>query len=323
MRYIIAGGTGFIGQELIKRWLAAGHQVTVIGRSREKINALFDHKVEAITWLELLDKNGTWLENCNAVINLAGANIGAHRWSPERQQELLQSRIATTQQLAVLCAQLGENSPPLFNANGVGIYGAQQPANAGLLPIAMDEETPFDLHRPPDFLAKIGRTWEIALEPAIAAQVKVVKMRFGVVLAKTGGALPKLSLPFKLFLGGPLGSGQQPFSWIHLEDLCNAIEFLIDNPNTVHIINLVAPDTVTQKQFATVLGKVLQRPSFFSLPAWILKLMYGKMAEELLLSGQNIYPTKLLHLGFKFKYPTLPAALTAIYVPPKGRLKKL
>jgi uncharacterized protein (TIGR01777 family) len=140
-----------------------------------------------------------------------------------------------------------------------------------------------------------------------------VTMRFGVVLAKQGGVLPKISKPFQFFLGGPIGSGQQPFPWIALPDLCAAIDFLLDRSEATGPFNLVAPGGVTQKQFAIALGKVLHRPAALTMPAKILKLLLGKMAEELLLAGQNVYPKRLLQLGFAFQYPDINKALQAIY----------
>lgn len=309
MRFIIAGGTGFIGQALTERWLAVGHQLIIVGRSKEKVKKLFGENVIAMEWPELTISS---LENVHAIINLAGAGIGDKRWTSQRKQEILQSRIQPTQQLAQLCGQLGAKSPPLFNADGVGIYGAQQSLKTSL-PLPFTEDSSINYQQAPDFLAKVGREWEMALQPAVNAGVRVVKMRFGVVLAKHGGALPKIALPFYFYLGGPIGSGQQPFSWIALSDLCAVIEFLLPKTDVSGPVNLVAPEAVTQKQFAQTLASIVNRPAWLPMPAIAVKLLFGEMGKELLLSGQNVYPKRLLELGFKFQYPDLLSALKNIY----------
>lgn len=312
MKRIIAGGTGFIGQALIKRWLAQNHNIIVIGRSVEKIKKIFNGKVQAVTWQEWITSGTTIAKNAEAIINLAGANLGNKFWTQKYKQEILTSRVDTTTQLVQVCAKLGANSPPLFNANGVGVYGVQQPLPQKLPP-AFDEETEIDFKNAPNFLSNVARSWELATLPAQNAGVRVVLMRFGVVLAKNGGVLPRLSLPVRLFFGGPLGSGQQAFSWIALKDLCHAIEFLLQQSHFAGPVNLVAPHCVTQKQCVQALSKVLHRPSFIHTPAFILKLVLGEMAEELLLSGQHVYPKRLLKLGFTFQYPTIESALNNIY----------
>ncbi len=312
MKRIIAGATGFIGQHLVKRWLAAGHEIIVIGRSREKINKLFGTTVKAVTWEELAANGQPIIAGAQAIINLAGENIGAKLWSEQRKQEILLSRTQATATLAELCASLGAQSPGLLNASAIGVYGLQ-PAIDKQLPPAYDESTTIDFTQTPDFLAQVGRAWELAALPAKTAGVRVIWMRFGVVLAKEGGVLPQLSLPTKLFVGGPIGSGLQAFSWITLNDLCAAIDFLLDNPHISGAINLVAPGCVTQKQLAKALGRIFYRPSFIKTPAFVFKFMFGQMAEELLLSGQNVYPKRLLELGFKFQSPDIESALKKIY----------
>lgn len=309
MKYIIAGGTGFIGQALTKRWVSLGYHVIVIGRWRSKIQKIFGETVEILEWSELsLEK----LQDVKAIINLGGVNIGERRWTAKRKQQILQSRQYTTQKLASLCAQLGAKSPVLLNANGVGIYGAQQPLANGL-PAAFTEQTEIDYQQFPDFLAKVGQTWEQALDPAIAAGVRVVKMRFGVTLDRHGGVLSLLSLPYRFFLGGPLGTGYQPFPWVSLIDLCEAIEFLIAAQDVSGPINIVAPEGITQKQFSQALGKALHRPAAVTIPAWFIKFFLGEMGEELLLTGQHVYPQRLIELGFKFTQPNISSALRDIY----------
>jgi uncharacterized protein (TIGR01777 family) len=311
MKRIIAGATGFIGQYLVKKWLAEKYEIIVIGRSRAKIKNIFNDTVQAIEWNELAQQHNIF-DNAQIILNLAGTGIGEARWTESRKQEILLSRTEATRQLAELCASYGAASPPLFNANAVGVYGLQREACDGL-PVALDENTPINFQQAPDFLAEVARKWELAALPAKTAGVRVVYLRFGVVLAKHGGVLPRLSLPFRLFLGGPIGTGCQPFSWISLIDLGAAIEFLLQHSDISGAVNLVAPDGITQKQLAVALGKALHRPSLLPTPAFVLKLIFGQMAEELLLAGQHVVPTRLLQRGFTFQYPTIETALASIY----------
>lgn len=312
MKIIVAGGTGFIGQALIKKHLAANHSCVVIGRSEAKINKIFDAKVTAITWEQVPTQGLNEIKTADLIINLAGASIGEKRWTPARKDEILESRITPTRTLAELCAKLGKNSPPLFNASAVGVYGLQPSAPQGLPP-AIDERQPTPFENPPDFLAEIGTAWELATKSAKEAGVRVVNMRFGVVLGKHGGVLKKLKLPFYFFIGGPIGNGKQPFSWIALIDLLRAIDFVFEHEEISGPVNFVSPNCVTQKQLAKALGKALHRPSFVTTPAFVLELVYGEMAKELLLSGQHVVPGVLQKHDFKFEYPTIDTALQKIF----------
>ena len=312
MKRIIAGGTGFIGWHLIHHWLAMGCQLIVIGRDKTKIESLYGNKVTAMNWPEVKRVNTDLLREVDCIINLTGASISEGRWTPARKAEILSSRIDSTKTLASICAVKGRNSPPLFNAGGVGIYGAQPEIREGLPP-PLDENTRIDYAAAPDFLASVGRQWEQTTDIAKRAGTRVVNMRFGAVLAKDGGALPRIALPFYLFLGGPLGSGQQPVTWITLVDLIAAIDFLLPRNDINGPVNLVAPECVRQRQFAKTLGKVLHRPSCVPTPAFVLKLFFGDMGKELLLSGQHVVPTCLFQAGFQFQYPDLFKALKMIY----------
>lgn len=313
MKIIIAGGTGFIGQALVAHFLEKNFQCVVIGRDKEKIHKIFANKVIPLTWEELDENNLLHqIKTSNAIINLAGANISAKRWSESFKQEILQSRLQTTNKLAEICASLGKNSPVLFNASAVSVYGPQTPVPNGLPP-PLDEHEPIDFSAAPNFLAKVAREWELATQTAKTAGVRVVNMRFGIVLASHGGILGKLKMPFYLFLGGTMGSGEQPISWIALPDLINALDFLLKEETLSGPINFVAPECVTQKEFAQTLGEVLNRPAITPTPESLIKLILGKeMAEQLLLEGQHAVPRVLQENTFEFKYPTLKAALTAL-----------
>ncbi|MBB72418.1 MAG: TIGR01777 family protein [Legionellales bacterium] len=312
MQRIIAGGTGFIGRYLIKRWLDQGIRIAVISRSRERVHKQFGDTVKALSWADVDSLKHDKLNDTEVIINLTGANIGDKRWSNKRKQEILTSRLQATETLSQLCAALGDHSPPLFNASAVGTYGLQK-TQPDSLPPALDETTPIDFTEWNDFVSEVGRQWEQATDYAKAHGVRVINLRFGVVLGPNGGALKKLELPFKCCIGGPIASGQQPFPWIHLDDIARAIEFLLTHKDIVGPVNFVAPQAINQKQFATALGQALHRPCHLPTPAFMLKLGFGQMAEELLLHGQHVVPSLLTQQGFQFQYPTINAALADIY----------
>lgn len=304
MRRIITGATGLIGQRLVERWLKQGHELIVIGRSKAKIAQVFGERVKALSWDTLLPSD---FDHVDVVVNLAGASVGAKRWTKEYKQEILSSRITATTQIANILAKLGAAAPRLFNASAVGVYGLQVQEEVGL-PARFDEISA--LEKPSDFLAQVGQAWEKA---AGAAGDKVVFLRFGVVLAKEGGALPKMMQPFQYYLGGPVGTGKQPLSWVGIDDVIHAIDFLVSKPDVSGPFNIVSPKCVTQKEFAQTLAHVMNRPAFFPMPAFVLKLMLGnEMANDLLLEGQHVYPLNLLDMGFKFSYPDLESALNRI-----------
>lgn len=297
MNILICGASGFVGQALVKT-LKDQHALTLLGRNINKLKKTFGDHQPCMTWDNLTQET---LKIFDAVINLAGENIGDKRWSSARKKAILQSRVSTTQKLATLCARLGEHSPRLLNTSAIGVYG-------------LSENTVFDEHstlpKPPcDFLSEVGQAWEAALLPAIEANVNVTIMRFAVVLSPEGGAMKKLLPSFKLGFGAVLGSGQQAFSWIALEDLTRAISFLLDHPQQHGVFNLVADEVVIQKQFAEKLACTLHRPCFMRMPAGAVKALFGQMGDELLLQGQHVKNTRLASAGFRFKYPTLNDAL--------------
>jgi uncharacterized protein (TIGR01777 family) len=308
MKIMIAGGTGFIGQALVKHFLQQQADITVVGRNIAKIDRLFANSVRSLSWQQLTVYA---VRNVDVIINLSGAGIGDKRWTPARKQEILISRIIPTQTLSRLCAQLKEQSPILLNASAVGVYGLQ-PTLSYTLPPALSETTPIDFDKLPDFLAAVGRKWELATHPARDAGVRVVNMRFGVVLGQ-GGVLAKLKLPFLFGFGGVIGTGQQAFSWISLFDLIRAIDFLITQNDIKGAVNLTSPHCVTQKQFAETLARTLHRPSFMLTPACLLTLLFGEMAQALL-KGQHVSPYLLQKAGFQFSHPDIQSALTTIKI---------
>lgn len=317
MKILIAGGTGFIGQSLIKRFLAQNKQITVLGRNYSKIKRCFGDQVDPLDWDDFKRDDVQLCKDQDVIINLCGARIGSKRWTEKRKQTIISSRVNTSLAIAKACAKLGNQAPRWLNASAVGIYGLQT---------QLKDEPPLpftelsNLHiASTDFLSKVAHAWEETTLEAETAGVNVIKLRFGVVLAKHGGALAQIALPFKLFVGGRIGSGKQPFAWIALADLISAFNFILDRPKISGAINLVAPHCIVQQQLAKALGKTLHRPSLIPTPGWALKLMFGEMADALLLNGQQVAPKRLLELGFKFKYPKIDSALTQICHPKSGR----
>lgn len=306
MHRVVTGATGLIGKRLVEHWLKQHHTITVIGRTEEHIQKVFGTRVKACTWDHLsLDV----LQSAEVVVNLAGASVGEKLWSVKRKQEILHSRVDASEKIADLLTKLGKKSPPLFNASAIGIYGLQKQTSDGLPP-PFTENSPIDWNHAPDFLSSIGRQWEKAAQTPMGSEMRVVYLRFGVVLANEGGALPQLVKPFQFFLGSPIGTGRQPFSWIAIDDVIRAIDFLIANPSARGPYNIVSPKCINQRTLAKTIAKVLHRPCWFPIPGFVFKLVFGKqMARELLLEGQHVYPQRLLEAKFAFAHPEIEPAL--------------
>lgn len=303
MKILIAGATGMIGQALVKM-LETNHELIALGRDKQKLNQCFPHH-KNIDWNEFSNSKN-FLNDIDVVINLAGENIGEKRWTVARKKIILNSRVQATHILAAACANSTNKNIRLLNASAIGVYGNSND------PDKIYDEYSMLPNPAQDFLSTVGTAWENALAPAEHANISVVKMRFGVVLSTHGGALAKMLPAFKFCLGGKIGSGNQPFSWISLDDLVRSIVWLIDHPNIKGAVNMVAPEVVTQKIFAKTLGKVLHRPTFFSLPKWFIQWQFGQMGVELLLEGVNVKSTMLENNGFHFLYPTVESALVAM-----------
>jgi uncharacterized protein (TIGR01777 family) len=294
MKVIITGGLGFIGTQLSIRLLERGHRVTVVGHSPEP-RPYTPGKVKYIP--ADTTAPGAWQEEVgmqDVVINLAGTSI-FRRWNSEAKQLIYDSRILTTRNLVE--AMPREKGALLCSTSAVGYYGFRGDEEL------TEEDSPGD-----DFLAKVCVDWEgEALKPADKG-VRVVVTRFGIVLGKTGGVLGRMIPAFKKFVGGPLGSGEQWFSWIHMEDLLKAFLFVFDNPAIHGPINFCSPNPVRNRDLAKALGKVLRRPCFLRTPAFVLRVILGEFGS-VLLKGQRVMPAKLLGHGFVFQYPEITGAL--------------
>lgn len=293
MRIVIAGGSGFLGEPLVRRLLARGDDVAVLSRNPAKVRAGRGVQWDGRT-------QGPWSQevaDAGAVVNLAGENVGGGRWTDSRKQKLVASRLDAT---AAIVQALRESPPrdrTVVNASAVGYYGLRG-----------DEELDESGSRGGGFLAGLVEKWEEAAREA-EPLARLVLLRFGVVLAPDGGALKKMMLPFRLGVGGPVGSGRQWMSWIDRDDAVRMVVWAIENPNPRGVYNATAPEPVRNRDFARSLGRALHRPAFLPAPGFALKLAFGEMAEEVLLGGQRVLPRRAEREGFAFEVPTLDASL--------------
>ena len=276
MNVIVAGASGLIGTELVKALRARGDQVLALPR------------YGSAPWQ---------VDGFDAVVNLAGANLSAKRWSPEFKKEILESRVATTRALVEAIDKAARKPRVLVNASAVGFYGSR------------GDETLDEGGAPgSDFLSGVVQAWEAEAQKSA---VRSVQIRTGIVLSTKGGALQPMLPPFKAFVGGPIGSGKQWFPWIHLADEVGAILWCLDH-EVSGPVNLVAPGIVNMKDFAKALGRALHRPSAFPLPGAALKLLLGEFAE-VVLDGQRAVPKKLFDAGFRFRFTDVNEALADLF----------
>jgi uncharacterized protein (TIGR01777 family) len=302
MKIIIGGGTGLVGRALVPKLIEAGHEISVIGRDKNKIRSSFNHTVNALNWDELTTLNP---DEFGAIINLTGENIAESRWSDKVKNKLLSSRLNATRKFILWGANATPHKPHLYNASAIGIYELQNKVpDKPFTEKSLTKEKANGC-----FSNQLVSQWEQAALEGSKANMPVTVMRFGVVLKRGEGMLKKLELPAQYGLSAVVGSGEQPLSWINHVDLVNAILFLIDHPGITGPINLVAPEYVSQKVFTKTMAEVLNKPAFLRLPSWFIKFALGQMGEELLLSGQAVAPERLLEQNFNFNYPTLTAAL--------------
>ena len=290
-KVFIAGGTGFIGSSIIPALLKEGYEVQVLVRNKEKAKKLPSSC--KVIWGNPT-KSGEWqkyLEETDIAINLAGQNIFS-RWTKTYKKLILESRIKSTENIVSSL----KKSALLINASAVGYYGDKGDT------LVTEDSLPGD-----DFLAKTCIEWEKRALKAKEKDAKVIIARVGVVLGRTGGMLPKILPIFKLGLGGTLGKGNQWFPWIHIKDLVSAILFLIKKEKE-GIYNFVSPNPVTNKEFTKTLGKVLKRPTLLPVPVFMMKLIFGELAN-IIICSIRAYPKNLLELGFKFKFETIEDAL--------------
>lgn len=302
MRIVIAGGSGFLGRALADALAKGGHEIVVLSRSGGRPNA----RSRTVAWTP--DGSvGPWsaeIEGAGAVVNLAGESIAASRWTTERKRRILDSRVKATRSLVDAIRTARSAPSVLISGSAVGFYG----------PLA-DEVVTEDRAPGSDFLAGVCRAWEAEAVRA-ESTTRVVTIRTGLVLERDGGALPEMLPPFRFGVGGPVGTGDQFWPWIHRHDWIDLVRWAIQTPQAVGPLNATSPRPVTNRAFAKALGRALHRPSIMPAPAFALRLLLGEMADPLLLSGQRVVPEKAERLGFRFRFPDLEEALKAIFGAP-------
>lgn len=292
MKIAITGGTGFIGQHLIRHFVENQHEVILISRSIP--SQALHPTVTTQTWTQMKDSPQLF-EGIDAIINLAGASIN-QRWTARNKQTILQSRLEAAHQIAKLVTRLQTPPQVVINAAGMSIYGTS-------LTETFTEQSPARIE---DFLSQVCEQWEAAADQIPVK--RVVKVRIGLVLGNDGGAFPKMSLPYRLGIGGKVGHGKQWLSWIHIEDMVRLIDTCLHNQRIQGGINATAPNPVTNDEFGRILGRVLHRPHWIPVPSLMMKLIFGELST-LLLDGQRVIPQQMISHGFSFRYPLLEAAL--------------
>lgn len=300
-RIIIAGATGLIGKRIIYLLLNKGYSVCILTRNIESAMRRFnDTSIDFINWDYSMPSDNLieYIENSFAVINFAGASIGGKRWNESYKRVLYDSRIVTTRKIAEAISKCKNKPECLINSSAIGYYGTTRTE-------VLDEDSkPGD-----DFLSKLCFDWEKEAYSMEKHGLRVITLRIGIVLDKCEGALQKFLLTFKLFIGGHQGSGKQWISWIHIDDLVNLIFFVLENKEIKGAINCTSPNSVSNKQFCKTLGKVLNRPSIFPVPGFVLKIAIGEFAKYLI-KGRKVIPFRATKNGFQFRYDNLENALT-------------
>ncbi|MBL7646252.1 MAG: TIGR01777 family oxidoreductase [Candidatus Hydrogenedentes bacterium] len=299
MRILVSGSSGLVGRALCPVLEAEGHTVVRLVRNDTALsdNAVYWDPARGVL-------AGESLADIDGVVHLAGESIASGRWTPARKTRIRESRLQGTR---LLCERLAACGPPpafLIAASAVGYYG-----NRG------DDVVVETARQGGGFLAELCAAWEDETRRAANAGMRVVNLRLGMVLSARGGALEKMLPPFRIGLGGPLGNGAMWMSWIHIDDVANAIRFVMHHPELAGPVNTVAPIPVTNRTFTQALGHVLKRPAFMTVPAPVLRLALGEMADELLLSSLRARPQRLEDSGFTFLYPDLDAALVSLLTP--------
>jgi uncharacterized protein (TIGR01777 family) len=294
MHVLITGGTGFIGSYLVNALLKRGDTVAIVTRSSRSSST---KGIKFIGWNDnLVDE----MEMCDAVVNLAGSNLFDDRWNDQVKKEIISSRVDATRKMVDAINQAKSKPSVFLSGSAIGYYGSKGDQ------ILTEESPPAD-----DFLAMVCVKWEEEAHKLNSPGVRLVIPRIGIVKQKDDGALKKMLLPFKLFGGGPIGSGDQYYPWIHMDDVVGSLLFAIDNEKVTGPINITAPQPVTMSVFAKTLGEVLSRPSWFPVPEFVLRVAVGEAAASIV-SSHRVIPQKLQELGYTFRFPELKPALKDI-----------
>ncbi|MCM3789079.1 TIGR01777 family oxidoreductase [Domibacillus indicus] len=300
MKAVIAGGTGFVGKELTNELIRHGYDVTILTRNSE--NKKEEDRLHYVKWLADGTEPEAALEGTDVFINLAGESINSGRWTEERKQRILNSRITATREMVRIMKALKQKPKVFINASAVGIYPSSD----------MDTFTESSNAAGSGFLSQVVNIWEREAIEADKAGIRTVLARFGVVLGTEEGALPRMALPYKIGAGGKIGSGRQWVSWIHVWDVARAIRFAAEHEAIEGPMNITAPNPVRMNDLGKTLAKVLGRPHWLFVPEPALKLTLGEMST-VVLDGQRVLPAKLTQAGFIFQFPLLRGALNDLY----------
>ncbi|MEI6245141.1 MAG: TIGR01777 family oxidoreductase [Acidobacteriota bacterium] len=300
MRIVVTGGTGFIGRALCASLAADGHEVVVLSRFAGGTYLNVRHVRAQVIQNRFEAQGVSEIDGADAVINLAGAGIADARWTPARKTLLRQSRLSVTHALATAIREAVKPPAVVISGSAIGFYGSDMNAT-------FDESSPAGS----DFLAELCANWEQAAQEAASSQTRVVLLRTGLVLARDGGLLSKLKPPFQFFVGGPTGTGRHWMSWIHRDDWISLVRWALTTSSVQGPLNAVAPHAVTNADFSKAFGRALHRPSLFPLPAFVLRLMFGELADGALLASQKVTPQVAVAGGFRFTYADLDSALKA------------
>ncbi|MBI2427255.1 MAG: TIGR01777 family protein [Ignavibacteriales bacterium] len=301
MKFIISGGTGFIGSYLLRALSSSPHQIVLLTRSPSRIQQINNATVRHVSWNPY--EPGAWMEEINdadVVINLVGKNVVEQRWNEKAKQEIYDSRVIPTKLIVDAIQQARSKPSLLISASAVGYYGDRD-----------NEVITEESFGGNDYLAYVVREWEGAAYRAEQYGVRVATPRTGLVLAKNGGMIAKMLLPFRMFVGGPIGNGKQFLPWIHINDVVRGFLYPVENINFRGVYNLVSPNPVTMKEFARTFGNVLRRPSWAPVPSFVLTALFGE-GGKVILSGQRAVPKKLLSAGYQFLFSDLKTALQNI-----------
>ncbi|WP_144553025.1 TIGR01777 family oxidoreductase [Bacillus sp. X1(2014)] len=301
MKITIAGGTGFVGKTLMDELLENNHEVIILTRSG--INTIGTNRIRYVQWLSESSSPIQELEGTDIFINLAGESINGGRWTQQRKEKILTSRLKAVNALLDIISKLSTKPRALINASAIGIYGTS------FEKIFTEKENHGFGN---DFLSKTVQQWENEVSKASQPELRTVFCRFGIILDKQEGALPKIAFPYKSFIGGPLGNGRQWMSWIHIDDVVKGISFIINNEHINGPVNFTAPNPVRMNEFGKTLSSVLHRPHWLPVPSFALQLLLGEMST-LVVEGQKVLPEKLLENGYQFKYSNLKLALKNIF----------
>ncbi len=300
MKILVTGSTGLVGTALVSTLAGAGHTVCRLVRPESAARGGAKDGFD-VPWNPTTGDLGGAAVGADAVVNLAGASIAGGRWTAGRKALLRSSRVDTTRALVAALAKMNARPRVLVSASAIGYYGSRG-----------DELLTEESAARKDFLASLAQEWEAEAVKAEALGIRVVRARFGIILSQHGGALAKMLLPFKLGVGGRIGSGQQWMSWVTLEDVVEILRFALESGTVQGAINVVAPGAVRNAEFTRELARALHRPALFPAPAFALRLVLGEMADALLLSSQRVVPQKLQQLGYRFLHADLAVALAAV-----------